>query len=66
MKDITFGEKNKALFALWACFFQSYTKIFLKSLKKIKSFWSKCLKIHANEHCYGKFWYNCKTNDWNV
>jgi len=41
----------------WSChmlvLFQSQTKMFLKWLKKIKPFQSECLKIQANEHCYG-------------
>jgi len=34
--------------------------------EKIEPFWSEYLKIQAKEHCYGKFLYNCETNDRHV
>ena len=46
--------------------FRPQTEMFLKWLKTFKSFRSECLKIKANEHRYGEFWYNCETNDRNV
>jgi len=34
--------------------------------EKIKSFRSECLKISANEPCYGEFYYYCETTDQNA
>ena len=46
-------------------FLRSQTEMFLKWPKK-KWFRSECLKIWANEHWYGEFWYNFETNDQSV
>ena len=50
----------------WVLFSGHWPKCFWNDRKKIKSFWSERLKIHANELCYGEFWYNCETNDRNI